>query len=57
MKRHTDENQRAKGKGMWIFELLGTDGNGAFLRETITSHGSLADAKKFAVNSIIKFFS
>ena len=41
--------RKPKGKGTWIFELMGTDGNGAFLRETITSRGSLADAKKFAV--------
>lgn len=41
---------KPKGYGGWCFEMVGTDGNGAWLRETIRATGTLTDAKRAAVS-------
>ncbi len=41
-----------RGYGLWYFEILATDNNGAYLTETIGRHGTLSEAKKLAISSL-----
>jgi hypothetical protein len=38
-----------KGKGFWFFDLLGTDGEGRYTRDTFSGNGTVAQARKQAV--------
>lgn len=41
--------RKPRGYGMWMFEMVGTDGRGAWLRETVKATGTLAKARSAAV--------
>jgi len=40
---------KPKGRGCWILELTGTDGNGSYTTQEYTERGTLSEARKNAV--------
>lgn len=38
-----------RGRGLWFFQVAGTDGQGAWLTETMSANGSLAEARSQVV--------
>lgn len=43
--------KKPTGRGLWIFEILGTDGNGAYTSFTESAYGTPSTAKAQAVKN------
>jgi hypothetical protein len=43
---------KPKGRGLWMFEMLFTDGNGSYSTETVQADGTLSEAKRAAWSRI-----
>jgi len=48
-KYEATHGRKPRGYGMWMFEMVGTDGRGSWLRETVRATGTLAMARAAAV--------
>jgi len=44
--------KKPRGNGLWMFEILATDGQGAYLTEQVQRHGTLGEAKSLAIKSL-----
>lgn len=41
--------KKPKGRGAWMFEMTGTDGEGRYTTETLRASGTLTEARRQAV--------
>jgi len=58
MKINTTEYEFSHGKkprgyGLWVFEVTGTDGNGAYTNEIYSISGKMGDARKEAASRLL----
>lgn len=41
--------RKPRGEGAWMFDVVWGDGNGSYTSETVTTHGTFAQAKAEAM--------